>query len=152
MQFRNLFEFYLMNGGDTSRETTMGDRAWDDAVDPDRQWPLRVAMGHDTGDVRAQDQDGRIVLVGTITARWETQEVVAWFREPARGGWPPRPLSWIRDRIATINRCAELQERLGELPRSHAGERCNLCGQEAHVRFRSQPRCEDCMIVRWGGY
>ena len=115
--FRDLFAFYLAQGGDTSCETTFGDRNWDDVVDPYRLYPLRVVFNHDTGDVRAEMQDGRILLVDTVTARWGPQETIGWFREPARGDWPPRPLSRFQETIRTVNRCFRIQERLAELPR-----------------------------------
>ena len=36
MPYQSLFHFYLDRGGDTSRETTLGDRHWDDLVDQER--------------------------------------------------------------------------------------------------------------------
>ena len=148
MPYRTLFHFYLDRGGDTSRETTLGDRHWDDAGDPDRQRPLRVVLNHDTGDVRAEGQDGRIVLVDTVTATWGPEETVKWLYGDDR----PRPLSWFRETVDIVNRCSNIQDRLAELPRAIEGETCTVCGGDAHVHFRSQPRCEDCMVTSWGSY
>ena len=70
MYYRDLFTYYLAKGGDTSRETSFGDRNWDDVVDPEMQTRLEVVFNHDTGDVRAVRPDRTIILVGNITARW----------------------------------------------------------------------------------
>ena len=90
MYYRDLFTYYLAKGGDTSRETSFGDRNWDDVVDPEMQTRLEVVFNHDTGDVRAVRPDRTIILVGNITARWGHEESIRWFREPNRGDWPPR--------------------------------------------------------------
>ena len=90
MYYRDLCAYYLAKGGDTSRETSFGDRNWDDVVDPEMQTRLEVVFNHDTGDVRAVRPDRTIILVGNITARWGHEESIRWFREPNRGDWPPR--------------------------------------------------------------
>ena len=105
MYYRDLCAYYLAKGGDTSRETSFGDRNWDDVVDPEMQTRLEVVFNHDTGDVRAVRPDRTIILVGNITARWGHEESIRWFREPNRGDWPPRPLSRFREIIETVNRC-----------------------------------------------
>ena len=79
------------------------------------------------------------------------EESIRWFREPNRGDWPPRPLSRFREIIETVNRCCDIQERLGALPKAHEGDLCIICGKPAHVRYRGQPNCEDCRVERWGG-
>ena len=152
MYYRDLFAYYLAKGGDTSRETSFGDRNWDDVVDPEMQTRLEVVFNHDTGDVRAVRPDRTIILVGNITARWGHEESIRWFREPNRGDWPPRPLSRFREIIETVNRCCDIQERLGALPKAHEGDLCIICGKPAHVRYRGQPNCEDCRVERWGAY
>ena len=152
MYYRDLFAYYLAKGGDTSRETSFGDRNWDDVVDPEMQTRLEVVFNHDTGDVRAVRPDRTIILVGNITARWGHEESIRWFREPNRGDWPPRPLSRFREIIETVNRCCHIQERLGALPKAHEGDLCIICGKPAHVRYRGQPNCEDCRVERWGAY
>ena len=152
MYYRDLFAYYLAKGGDTSRETSFGDRNWDDVVDPEMQTRLEVVFNHDTGDVRAVRPDRTIILVGNITARWGHEESIRWFREPNRGDWPPRPLSRFREIIETVNRCCDIQERLGALPKVHEGDLCIICGEPAHVRYRGQPNCEDCRVERWGAY
>ena len=68
------------------------------------------------------------------------------------GTWPPRPLSRFREIIETVNRCCDIQERLGALPKAHEGDLCIICGKPAHVRYRGQPNCEDCRVERWGAY
>ena len=152
MYYRDLCAYYLAKGGDTSRETSFGDRNWDDVVDPEMQTRLEVVFNHDTGDVRAVRPDRTIILVGNITARWGHEESIRWFREPNRGDWPPRPLSRFREIIETVNRCCDIQERLGALPKAHEGDLCIICGKPAHVRYRGQPNCEDCRVERWGAY
>ena len=139
MYYRDLCADYLAKGGDTSRETSFGDRNWDDVVDPEMQTRLEVVFNHDTGDVRAVRPDRTIILVGNITARWGHEESIRWFREPNRGDWPPRPLSRFREIIETVNRCCDIQERLGALPKAHEGDLCIICGKPAHVRYRGQP-------------
>ena len=150
MYCRDLFAYYLAKVGDTSRETSFGDRNWDDVVDPEMQTRLEVVFNHDTGDVRAVRPDRTIILVGNITARWGHEESIRWFREPNRGDWPPRPLSRFREIIETVNRCCDIQERLGALPKAHEGDLCIICGKPAHVRYRGQPNCEDYRVERWG--
>ena len=152
MYYRDLFTYYLAKGGDTSRETSFGDRNWDDVVDPEMQTRLEVVFNHDTGDVRAVRPDRTIILVGNITARWGHEESIRWFREPNRGDWPPRPLSRFREIIETVNQCCDIQERLVALPKAHEGDLCIICGKPAHVRYRGQPNCEDCRVERWGAY
>ena len=115
MYYRDLFAYYLAKGGDTSRETSFGDRNWDDVVDPEMQTRLEVVFNHDTGDVRAVRPDRTIILVGNITARWGHEESIRWFREPNRGDWPPRPLSRFREiqrRPLALTSCWRL-ERTG---------------------------------------
>ena len=150
MYYRDLFAYYLAKGGDTSRETSFGDRNWDDVVDPEMQTRLEVVFNHDTGDVRAVRPDRTIILVGNITARWGHEESIRWFREPNRGDWPPRPLSRFREIIETVNRCCDIQERLGALPKAHEGDLCIICGKPAHVRYRGQPNCSARCWMRSG--
>ena len=62
MYYRDLCAYYLAKGGDTSRETSFGDRNWDDVVDPEMQTQLEVVFKHDTGDVRAVRPHRTIIL------------------------------------------------------------------------------------------
>ena len=150
--YKDILSYYLARGGDTSRETSFGDRHWDDVIDPQMLTRLEVVFNHDTGDVRAVRPDRTVILVGHVTARWGHQETIEWFREPARGDWPPRPLSRFREIIDTVNGCYQMQERLSALPKAAEGEICAVCGRSAHVRFRGTPNCEDCLVQRLGGY
>ena len=152
MYYRDLFTYYLARGGETSRETSFGDRNWDDDVDPQMRTQLKLVFNHDTGDVRAVRPDRTIILVGAVTARWGHEETIEWFRGRAYGDWPPRPLSEFRSIIETVNRCSDIQERLAALPRAREGELCVICGKPAHVRYRGQPNCEDCRVERCGAY
>lgn len=84
--YRDLFSYYLARGGDASRETTFGNRNWDEIVNPEIRTKLEVVFNHDTSDVRAVRPDRTVILVGNITASWGHQESSRWFREPNRGG------------------------------------------------------------------
>ena len=122
MYYRDLFAYYLAKGGDTSRETSFGDRNWDDVVDPEMQTRLEVVFNHDTGDVRAVRPDRTIILVGNITARWGHEESIRWFREPNRGDWPPRPLSRFRGRSSRPSTgAATSRNASGRCPRPTKG-------------------------------
>ena len=150
--YRDLFDFYLARGGDTSRETSFGDRNWDDVVDSGMRIKLEVVFTHDTGDIRAVRPDGTVVLVDTVTATWGHEETIEWFRGRAYSDWPPRPLSEFRKITETVNRCSDIQDRLAALPRAREGELCVICGKTAHVRYRGRPYCEDCRVEGWGAY
>ena len=150
--YRDLFSYYLARGGDTSRETTFGNRNWDEIVNPEMRTKLKVVFDHCTGDIRAVRPDRTIILVGTVTATWGHEETIEWFRGRVFQEWPPRPLSEFRSIIETVNRCSDIQDRLAALPMAREGEMCVICGKPAYVRYRGQPNCEDCRVERWGAY
>ena len=151
MLYSDFFSYQILSGALGSRTTSWGSRNWNPAYGIKVKY--QVLYVHDTGDVVAMNHHtGRVHLLDTITARWGPEYVTSWFRDDAKGGWPPRKLTWFIQQIETVNRCFPVQERLAELPRARHGETCNVCRKPADVLYNGVAWCETCIITEWGGY
>ena len=68
MTYPNLLCYYIAQGGEGAHETAFGVPSWDSVGDPHREHPVAVKFNHHNRDVLAVTGDGRVALVGTVTA------------------------------------------------------------------------------------
>ena len=149
MTYPNLLRYYIAQGGEGARETAFGVPSWDAAADPHREHPVAVRFNHHNRDVLAVTEDGRVALVGTVTADADPAELALWFQD-FDGTWPLRSLQEIRERINEINGRFEFMELADRLPRCNRDAKCRDCGRPAHRIYGGGPICMNCLLRRRG--
>ena len=113
-EFENIEAFHTARGGRFSPESDYGGFNWDDRAVDSWARPPHIPGGHRymvvhawaTGDwYAARDgTDGPVILLGTLEKTGVPErDVHEFFRDPAGGDGPGRPLSWFQGRIAEFN-------------------------------------------------
>ena len=132
--YPSLEQFYDWRSGRHSGESDYGGFNWDDAIKPApresqaQRGRLRVVLVHDTGDLYAVDNIGQVpvLLLGTFQQHRSREQVEQLLADWAEGDGPGRPLSWFRERIASLNaQEPERRRRAGLVPlRAGADSTC----------------------------
>ena len=122
--YSNTAESFADRGGHHSTEIPLGWMRWEgeEAVSH-----LQTHFIHETGNPYAAHEDGRVIMLGTVTRELSFVEDASLFLRWLQDG--PKSLDWFLAQIRTVNRNAVVQQGLQAIGRGTTSDRIPCVGR-----------------------